>query len=162
MNSKLKVIGFVCLIAGSFTTGHLTAKKKYKVKSEKSSKLSDKHLSLYLLMDQWVRVKQDGRNLSEYLVKNNFKRIAIYGMNYVGETLLNELQGTDVDVLYAIDKNAENIYSSIPVHKLSDDLDPVDAIIVTPITAFDSIFNELSKEVKCPIVSVEDLLYEIY
>ena len=35
-------------------------------KVEKASKMSDKHLALFQMMNQWVRVKQEGKNLSEY------------------------------------------------------------------------------------------------
>ena len=29
--------------------------------------LSNKHLSLFLLMNRWVKVKQEGKNLADYL-----------------------------------------------------------------------------------------------
>ena len=53
---------------------------------------SDKHLKLFLLMNQWVKIKQKGKNLESYFKKNGFKRIAVYGMSYVGETLVEELK----------------------------------------------------------------------
>ena len=62
---------------------------------------------------------------------------------------------------YGIDKNADNIYADIDVVSLNDKLDEVDVIIVTAITFFDQIVEELSNKVKCPIVSIEDILYDI-
>jgi hypothetical protein len=123
--------------------------------------MSDKHLALFLMMNQWVKVKQEGKNLSSYFEKNGYKKIAVYGMSYAGETFLDELKNTGVDVAYGIDKNAVGIYSDVDIVSSDDELDTVDAIVVTPITYFDDIAENLSKKVDCPILSLEDILYEV-
>ena len=131
-----------------------------KVMSGETEKLkvsSDKHLDLFLMMNQWVKVKQDEKNLSEYFEKNNYQKIAIYGMSYAGETLLNELRDTNIEVVYGIDRNADKIYSDLDIVSAEDDLAEVDAIIVTAITFFDEIEQQLSKKVNCPIISLENI-----
>lgn len=60
-------------------------------RAEKIQEKSNKHLALFLMMNNWVRVKQEGKNLSSYLKEQGYKRIAIYGMSFAGETLVNEL-----------------------------------------------------------------------
>lgn len=121
----------------------------------------DKHLALFLMMNEWVRVKQEGKNLATYFEKNGFKRIAIYGMSYAGETLVNELKETAVSVVYGIDKNASDMYSGVQTVSLEDDLEEVDAIVVTAITFYREIEEKLSEKVSCPIISLEDILCEI-
>lgn len=123
--------------------------------------LSDKHLALFQMMNQWVKVKQEGKNLSQYFEANNYKNIAVYGMSYAGETLVDELENTNITVKYGIDKKAENIYSEIPVVTMDDELEEVDAVVVTAITFFDEIAEKLEKKVDCPIISLEDILYEV-
>ena len=113
------------------------------------------------MMNQWVKVKQEGKNLSAYFEKNGYKKIAIYGMSYAGETLVDELKETEVQIAYAIDKNANSIYSDINVITMDDNLEDVDAIVVTAITFFDEIEEQLQSKVSCPIISLEDILYEI-
>ena len=44
---------------------------------------------------------------------------------------------------------------------MEDDLKPVDAIVVTAITFFDEIKEKLSEKIDCPIISLEDILYEV-
>lgn len=122
---------------------------------------SDKYLQLFLMMNRWVRVKQAGKNLSEYFEINSYKKIAIYGMSYAGETLVNELEGTKTKVAYGIDRNADTIYSDLDIVSMEDNLAEVDAIVVTAITYFDEIEEQLSQKVDCPILSLEDILYEI-
>ena len=91
-----------------------------KVESEKLNKMrsmSNKHLELFKMMSQWVKVKQEGKNLSSY---------------------------ADVDIV-----------------SIDDDLEEVDAVVVTAITFFDEIEEKLSQKIDCPIISLEDILYEI-
>ena len=123
--------------------------------------MSDKHLALFLMMNQWVRVKQNRENISSYFEKNDYKEVAIYGMSYVGETLLNELKNTEIKIAYGIDKNAEGIYSEINIVSPDEELKEVDAIIVTSIYYIDEIKDMLSKKVSCPIISLGDILYEM-
>jgi glycosyltransferase involved in cell wall biosynthesis len=121
----------------------------------------DKHLTLFLMMNQWVKVKQDGKNLAAYFEKNEYKTIAIYGMSYVGETLLDELKDTNIKVAYAIDKKANSIHADVDVVTMDADFEEVDAIVVTAITFFDEIEKSLYLKVDCPIVSLEDILYDV-
>lgn len=122
---------------------------------------SRKHLALFQMMNQWVKVKQEGKNLASYFEKNGYKKIAIYGMSYVGETLLHELQDSRITVAYAIDKNADSIYADVDVVSMDDDLRDVDAVVVTAITFFDEIDEQLSGKIDCPVISLEDILYEV-
>lgn len=129
--------------------------------TNKARNLSDKHLALFLLMNQWVKVKQEGKSIASYLKEKGYNRIAIYGMSYVGETLISELENTDIEIAYGIDKNAEGIFADIDVFTVDDILVPVDAVVVTAITFYDEIEEMLSDKIDCPILSLEDVLYEI-
>lgn len=122
---------------------------------------SDKHLALFLLMNQWVRVKQEGKSIVTYFQNKGYKRIAIYGMSYVGETMLLELKDSEIEVVYAIDKKAEGIYTEVDIVSPEEDLEEVDAVIVTPVFFMDEIENMLSEKISCPIISMEDILYEV-
>ena len=122
--------------------------------------IADKHLALFKMMNQWVWVKQEGKNLASYFEANGYKKIAVYGMSYAGETLLNELKGTAVEVAYGIDQNADGTNVNVSILTMKDDLLPVDAVVVTAITFFDEIEEDLQRKVDCPILSLEDILDE--
>lgn len=147
---------FLGAAVGAGATGRTMEKK-----ARKAQNMSDKHLALFLMMDQWVKVKQDGKNLADYFEKQNYKTIAIYGMSYAGERLCEELKNSNITIKYAIDKNAASLYSEVEILSPEDTLEEVDAIIVTPIFFMDEIEEMLSKKVDCPIISLEDILYEI-
>lgn len=157
---KKGIISIASAIAGAAAGSGVTAKQLTK-ETKRQKELADKHLALYLMMNQWVKVKQENKSIASYLEKNGYREIAIYGMNYVGETLLGELAGSGVKVKYAIDRNADNIYTDVDIVVPDVSLEKVDAIIVTPITFFDEIAEMLSGKADCPILSMEDILYEV-
>lgn len=128
---------------------------------EKTRAMSDKHLALFRMMDKWVQVKQEGKNLASYFEKNGYKKIAIYGMSYAGKTLVSELRDTDIRVAYGIDKNAGSIYSDVEIVSMDEKLDEVDVVVVTAITFWDEIEEKLSAKINCPIISLEDVLYAV-
>ena len=161
---KKGFVGVLSLAMGAAvgaTVGAVGAVRKTGDKIADRQNLAEKHLALYLMMNQWVKVKQEGKNLSAYFEKNGYKKIAVYGMNYVGETLLSELKGTGIEVAYAIDRNANMIYADVDVYSPEDSLEQVDAVVVTAITFFDEIEEKLSDKMDCPIISLEDVLYEV-
>lgn len=137
---------------------------RYEVQYEKKLNIQqdrDKCLALFLMMNEWVKVKQDGKNLVSYFEKNGYKRIAIYGMSHVGKILLGEINGTSIQVAYGIDQNADEINAEIDILSMGDDLEPVDAVVVSSITFFDEIKEKLGKKIKCPIISLKDILAEV-
>lgn len=122
---------------------------------------SSKHLSLYKMMCQWVSIKQESKNLADYFEKKGYRKIAVYGMSYMGDVLVDELKDTNIQVAYGIDKNASSIYSEIDVLTMGDELAEVDVVVVTAITFFDEIEQTLSKKMDCPIISLEEVLSEV-
>jgi len=153
------LIGILSFVIGT-GMGALNISRTLEDKINENKKMSDKHFELYLMMNQWVKVKQQRKNLSSYFIKNGYNRIAIYGMSYAGETLVEEFKGTDVNVVYGIDREADIIFSDIKVVSPDEFLEAVDAVVVTSIAYFKEISCGLQEKLECPIISLEDVLYE--
>lgn len=143
------------------TAGIMGTTKTLRKEIKEKQGFSEKHLEMFLLMNQWVKVKQEGKRLEDYFEKNGYKSIAIYGMSYIGERLFEELKDGNIAVKYGIDKRTDGIYLDIDIVTANDDLEPVDAVIVTPIYFFKEIKAALSGKVDCPIISIEDILYNL-
>lgn len=157
---KKGIITVISGIAGVIAGAGAVAKVLGKSLS-KTNNLSDKHLALFLMMNQWVKVKQEGKKLSEYFETNGYKKIAIYGMSYAGETLLDELRESEIEVVYGIDNRADSIYLDLDIVTMEDTFEEVDAVVVTAITYFEEIAEKMEKKLECPIISLEDILYEV-
>lgn len=149
-------VGGIGVAVGAILSGRKAAKK-----TKKAWEYADKHLALMQLLNQWLITKQVGKSIITYFRENDYKKVAIYGMSYIGERLFDELKDTEVSIAYAIDKNADRLYADIDIVTIEENLEEVDAVIVTPITFFDEIEEQLSEKLNCPIISIEDILYEI-
>lgn len=157
---KQGIISALSAVAGA-AAGAGAVGKVMMEESDRLRAMSDKYLALFQMMNQWVRVKQQGKNLSEYFEKNGYQKIAIYGMGCAGETLADELKETKTEVAYGIDQHAGRIRSGMDIVSMEADLAEVDVVIVTAITYFDEIERKLSEKMECPILSLEDILYEM-
>lgn len=105
--------------------------------------------------------KTKRKKLECYFEEKGYKKIAVYGMSYVGVTLVEELKNTKIEVVYGIDKNADNIASIIDIITLKDEMKEVDAIVVTAIVFYEDIKRQLREKANCPVISLEDILYDM-
>lgn len=135
--------------------------KKYKKEADSRDDLANKHLRLFLLANQWIGIKQEGKSIAAYLEEKGLHEIAVYGMSYLGETLIEELSDSNIKVKYGIDKSADDIYAETRIIKPTDNLEKVDAVIVTSITYYKEIADELSVKIDCPVISLETVISEV-
>lgn len=75
--------------------------------------------------------------------------------------MLSELSGTKTEVLYGIDQNADTIYANVDILSLKDELQRVDAVVVTVTSSFEVISENINKKLNCPVVSIIDVVYDI-
>lgn len=154
------VMSLIGGIAGAVAGGVATSSvylKKIDVAADKHKKI----VSYYQLFNQWLMVRQEGKTLVEYFERNHYRTVAIYGMKEFGERLFDELRDSDITVKYIIDKNADAIYADVDVITPDSEMDPVDVIVVTATHYFDEIEEQLCEKVDYPIVSLEDILFEV-
>ncbi len=143
-------------VAGSAATSSVMG-KILKEKEEWFNKV----VSYYHLYNQWLSIRQQGKSLVEYFEKNQYKTVAIYGMKELGERLFDELKDSDITVKYIIDKKADELYADIDIVTPDEKLEPVDVIVVTATYYFDEIEEMLSEKVEYPVISLEDIIYEV-
>jgi lactate dehydrogenase-like 2-hydroxyacid dehydrogenase len=126
------------------------------VKKLKEENTKFKEFNELLLM--WLQDYQDGRRVVDFFRKNDYKSVAIYGFGDLGATLASELEGTDVEVEYVIDRAADFVYTELKVFRPEDSLPDVDVVVVTAIHYFDDIKSYMEKRISCPIVSMETVI----
>ena len=115
----------------------------------------------YELLNAWLCVKNDyAANFEDYFNDHDFRNIAIYGCGELGCRLFEELQHTDIKVLYMIDQNAKNIKYKcevISVNEFAEDKE-IDAVIVSPVQSFEAIRENLKNVRNVEIVSLEEVI----
>ncbi len=157
---KKGILSVMTACAGAAAGAGAVAYQKAK-RQDYDYKVIKKNEAILKMLNHWLKLKQEGRSLEGYFKENNYKKIAVYGLSYAGERLLDELKGTGIEVLYGIDRNADHMFAEVEVVSAEESLAPVDVIVVTAISYFDEIEEKLSEKVDCPIVSLEDIVYEV-
>lgn len=150
-------LGILAGMAAGGIPALLTGSKKI----GKYKELDRKNNIILGLYGKWMDIRNEGKTVADYLKENGYRSVAIYGMHYIGENLLEELRDHQIEVKYAIDRNADNITSDVDVFHPEDDLPDADAVIVTAFYYFDEIQDRLQGRVSCPVLSFEDIIYEM-
>lgn len=146
--------------AGILCLGGVLINRRKEKELDRAKELIYKNDKIIQVFDQFLTIKQEGKDLSLFFKENGYKKVAIYGVGYLGKRICDELISADVEVVYFIDKSVENMEKMLPIFKPEQKLPAADVVIVTPVFYFHSIEIELEKYVNCPIISIEDVLDE--
>lgn len=120
-----------------------------------------KQIQFYQALTKWLELKINNINIAYYLEKEGYKTVAIYGYKELGKLLYQELQYSNLNVMYIIDKNNKNIHlENIDVLAPQKKLPQVDTVIVTAIYYFEEIREELENLGFANIISLTQLLDE--
>lgn len=155
-----KFNSFISFCAG-LGGGILLAWREYRNKLANADAVVRKNDGLFMLMNRWLKLKQDGESIEPFFTDNGIRTIAIYGMSYVGERLIDDLKGTSVEIRYGIDRRAGLIQSEIDIFALQPGLPKVDAVVVTAVSDFETIQDRLLDYYDCEIISLANIVYEI-
>ncbi len=120
-----------------------------------------KFYSMFCITYNWLKLKNCGKDISTYLKEKGYKKIAIYGMGYIGECLYEELENTDIKVLYGIDRLALDYQQKLPIYSIEQTLESVDAIIITIINRSWKIKEIVQEKMSCHVYIMEDILYDM-
>lgn len=162
MRGKAKmflIMGTIMMAVISFFIGRLIRKDRDEQRIAKATSEGERYFHMFLVMNRWVQNQNQNKKISKYLSNKGFSNIAIYGMGAIGKTLYAELRDTSVKVAYAIDRNAESMYAECDVFSLRDELQQVDAVIVTTLMDFEEIKKDITQKMECKIISVEEIVF---
>lgn len=125
-------------------------------------KASDKCTDNYNLLMHWLEIKNAGGSVASYFKDMGYKEVAVYGMWDLANRLIEDAESGGIRIVYGIDRDAACCISQLAnVYSPEDELPEADVIVVTPFYAFDDIKNLLEKKVKCPIISLEDVVWSV-
>ncbi len=157
----MKKAGVVLTILLVGATGIIYGKKTQIKKLLQMNEKYDKFRGYYYMLSHWLALEQDGKSLSEFFEKKGFHTIAIYGMGDMGERLAKELQSSNIKVQYAIERNKRKNKFDFNIINIEDADNTVDAIVVSATFAYSKIRKDLEKYLTCPIISLEDVVFDI-
>lgn len=116
----------------------------------------------YNILDQWFRMREQGRSAVQYFIANHYRNAAVYGWGDLGRHLCRELKAHKFEVKYIIDRNKYAGREVLSLEEFEQRQDDVAVVIVTAVSEFDLIYSELKKKVKCPVISLEEIIFAKY
>ena len=120
--------------------------------------LVQRHRDYWTILSRWMELLESGEKIDGYLIKQNYKNIAIYGMGMLGTHLLAQLADSVVKVKYGIDIRSGVTNFSIPVYTLDQELADVDAIVLCVTYNKGKIKEEISKRIDAQIIELSELI----
>lgn len=145
------IIGVAVGIAGIKKMNEKVIKEKENTKQ--------RYKKYYDILNYWMEANMRGKSISASLQDKGYQNIVIYGMGEMGNRLYEQLRETDINVMYAIDKNPVSGYSELNVVGASMETAGVDVVIVTPVYDFDKIKGDLEGSFDCTILSLEEVIF---
>ena len=118
----------------------------------------------FRLYDDWLRLKRKGGSIDIFFEKNGYRRIAVYGLGLIGKQLVEELEGSDIKVVFGIDIKGEEIdvagLDVLKPEQIIDDGRETDAVVVTAMMSFYEIERNLIEiGYNKDIISIEDVIW---
>lgn len=116
----------------------------------------DKLLELLYVL---VRFRNEGGSFKPFMVKNNYKSVAVYGMGRVGEVVCDYLIQDGIKLAYGIDIGPDYVFYDLPIYSPEDDLPSVDVVIVTVLD--ENVTDILRNNGKYNYIMLDDYLKEL-
>ena len=138
--------------------GKILTLKDASVSYKKASSREQMFEGLYRQMNEWFAQEQKGNTLVKYLEKNNYNKIAIYGMGDAANRVFDSVQGSDVEIVFEADK-ARSLYSDVPLLTLEDEFPKVDLIIATNFMSFENVKEKLEQKGKCDVKLLQNIIF---
>jgi glycosyltransferase involved in cell wall biosynthesis len=113
----------------------------------------------FQILIKWLKMKQKGHHLSEYFINNNIKNVTIYGMSNIGCCLYDELENSDIEIRYIIDKNPNGMENIIDMASLDNEL-ITDVIVVTVAMGAEQIIDEIRSKGYQKVIGINEILDE--
>lgn len=117
-----------------------------------------KYEKYWKVLDAWMKLREQRKNVESYLKEHQIKKIGIYGVGMMGQHLISELSESEVEIVYGIDQKAEFIDASIPVYKPEAPFPLVDAIIITTLFDVEIIKSRIAPKITCRIVLLDEII----
>lgn len=109
------------------------------------------------IMDKWLSLKESKRTVADLLEEKNIYKIAVYGVGMLGRHLIQDLSGSNIKIVCAIDRNDIKEKYDFPVIGTDERIPAADALIVTPSYDFPGIKESMMGKGVDNIISLEAL-----
>lgn len=117
-----------------------------------------KQYLFYTIWNEWSIIHQNGERLTRYFEQRKLYRVAVYGIKELGQRLCDELIGSNIKVVYVIDRDISLKYRGIEVRTPDLLTDDIDIIVVTAVYYYEEIHKDLTHYGSYEVASLLDIV----
>ncbi len=149
----------VILVGVGFLVGCILVGFACRKKISFLEKISRKYYWRWRCTNSWMYQRDAKVSIYDYLSEKGIKRIAIYGVGDACLHTLAELDKTDIEIVFLIDRsqNKKN-YGYQLLHPSENVFPTVDAVIITPFQGYDGIVSNLEGKINAEFIDIKDLI----
>lgn len=119
--------------------------------------LLEKFREMFMALNRLAICRETGYSFGKRLRNMGIQHIAIYGNGYLGKRLMGEAEEYHVKTVFFIDRNADYLKEDVPVYKLEDAPDNIDAIIISLVQNQSTVRSILKKKYNVGIYTIEEV-----
>lgn len=119
-----------------------------------------RYKDFFQILNQWMFLKEENRDIDEIIEHAGVNRLAIYGMGDLCRHIIFCLEKTNIVVKYVIDKESFDFYDGLQVVTLEEKFEDIDAVIYTNPYESEEIIMTIKKKFKCPVISFMDIVFD--
>ncbi len=120
----------------------------------------ERYRGYWRVFDKWMSWIEEGKSVTNYLIENKYKSIAIYGYGMLGKHLVYQMQQAGLNPVYVVDQQEEKKTTGITLLTIEDNLPNVDIMIVTVLYDYENIKKMLCKKINGQILPIDMLFSE--
>lgn len=140
-----------------FSNGELQILEQY-VNSNALSISADKAFQMFHIMNNWHIMTNRKMSITSFIAEKGYKKIAIYGVSYIGERLYEEFEMNNIEVAYGIDAQARDFNNELQIYCVEDKLPKVDLVIVTIVGDEEVYKNNIASKIDCDVLSINEII----
>lgn len=140
-------------------TLELDLEKRKSIKALETKKINiEMYICYYQLLDKWMVLHENKRSAARYFEERGIRSIIIYGMGKMTHHLLEDIKGSGICIVCAIDRRAFNMVKDFPVITGEEDIPEADCIVITPVYDAEKIKEKLEGKTSISIVSLSEVI----
>lgn len=128
----------------------------------KQNMASERNKTMINILNQWLILQHSNMKVAHTLSEYGVKKVVVYGMGIMGRHLVRELQNTDIEILYALDRSVTSMFCGIEVRKLKERIEGADVVINTVLVDDAQVTSMIGKYYDGKILALENLIFESY
>lgn len=112
------------------------------------------------LIGKILQIKQSETGFQTFFLKNNIRKVCVYGLGFYGKILIHELQKINIDIQCGIDKNVTS-FENLIVRRPEDIVPECDAIIISLLDG-DMIYRQYVKNSNNRVFLFSQIINSVY